>query len=632
MNHLQHESSPYLLQHAQNPVDWYPWGEEAFRRAQEEDKPIFLSIGYSTCHWCHVMARESFEDEEAARLLNDWFVPIKVDREERPDIDSVYMAFCMAATRSGGWPLSVFLTPSREPFFAGTYYPPQAFCRLLKLIHEKWQDSRPALLHQAEELAALLHQQEEAKPSPQHDLLSEAVRLYQRAFDRQNGGFGDAPKFPSPHNLLFLLAYHRRHKDASCLEMADFTLRQMYRGGLFDHIGGGFCRYSTDAQFLAPHFEKMLYDNALLILAYCEAYASTKNELHLLAARRTADYVLRELKSPQGGFYSAQDADSEGEEGKYYLFASEELLRLLGPEQGGAFCRHFDIRPGGNFEGKSIPNLLRSDPRDHSFDPLLEPVYQYRKGRTALHLDDKILTAWNGLMIAALCRLYRATGEEKYRQAAQDAEAFLRRHLWDGSLYVSWRDGKRGAPGFLDDYACFAYAQLALYDCTLDPACLGRAKELCRDAWEKFWDGEHGGFFLYGAGNEPLILRPKESYDGAMPSGNSMMAWCLVRLEQFDEEFGPLAGQQREYLSAEAARYPAGHGMFLLALLDHTEPPPRIKVGVGSPEDARQLPLRLPGDAAVTPDGPVKDGQTTFTVCQQHVCLPPTHQWPGRYS
>ena len=515
-NHLKNETSPYLLQHADNPVDWYPWGEEAFRRAREDDKPVFLSIGYSACHWCHVMARESFEDQETAELLNRWFISVKVDREERPDVDSVYMAVCQAFTGGGGWPTSLFLTPEKQPFFAGTYFPKQrqggmvSFGELLTLIHEKWERDRSALLGPAEEIVALLNQPKAENGKAEPELQEEAVRLYKRLFDRENGGFGGAPKFPSPHNLRFLLAYYGRRGDRDCLEMAERTLLQMYRGGLFDHVGGGFCRYSTDERFLVPHFEKMLYDNALLILAYCEAYSTTRKELYLLAAKRTADFVLREMTVPEGGFYGAQDADSDGEEGKY-LFTPEEIVSFLGPERGESFNRHFDITKAGNFEGKSIPNLLHSNPEDRSFDPLLEMVYQYRRGRCSLHLDDKILTAWNSLMIAALCRLYQANGEGKYLDTAKRANRFLWENLWDGeSLHVSFRAWRRGEKGFLDDYAACLFAQLSLYRATLDGAYLERAEDLCRDACEQFQDRENGGFFLYGEGHETLILQRSE--------------------------------------------------------------------------------------------------------------------------
>ncbi len=640
-NHLKSETSPYLLQHAENPVDWYPWGEEAFRRAKEEDKPIFLSIGYSACHWCHVMAKESFQDLKIAELLNRWFISVKVDREERPDIDSVYMAVCQAFTGSGGWPTSIFLTPEQQPFFAGTYFPKHSqggiagFGELLELIHEKWEQERFALLRQAKELVALLNRQTQMEQETEPQLPETAVQLYKRSFDRKYGGFGGAPKFPSPHNLLFLLAYYRRRKDPDCLAMAEQTLLQMYRGGLFDHIGGGFCRYSTDARFLAPHFEKMLYDNALLILAYCEAYALTKKEIYLRVAERTANFILREMTAPEGGFYSAQDADSDGEEGKYYLFQPEELISLLGSEQGRAFNAHFDITASGNFEGKSIPNLLHSDPEVRSFDCLLERVYQYRKSRCSLPLDDKLLTAWNALTIAALCRLYKIDGNEKYLHAAKRADLFLREHLWrNGTLHVSFRVGQLGAKGFLDDHAACLFAQLALYDVTYDKEYLNEAEQLCQNTISKFQDAENGGFYLYGKEQEALILRPKETYDGAIPSGNSLMAWSLVRLSQLipEKDLEPAAKRQLDFMTADAGQYPPGHAMLLLALLDYSEPPPKVTVVLAEPSEREPLPLLLPSDAIVIlrePDReyPLKNGKTTFYVCRDHRCLPPVNEW-----
>ena len=641
-NHLKNETSPYLLQHAENPVDWYPWGEEAFRRAREADKPIFLSIGYSTCHWCHVMARESFEDPDTAELLNRWFIAVKVDREERPDVDSVYMTVCQAFTGSGGWPASVFLTPEKQPFFAGTYFPKHSrggmvsFRELLALIHEKWERDRPALLAQAGEIICQLNRGKAMEEAAEPELLENAVLLYKRIFDPENGGFGDAPKFPAPHNLLFLLAYYRRRGEEACLRMAAHTLQQMYRGGLFDHIGGGFCRYSTDRRFLVPHFEKMLYDNALLILAYCEIYAVTKKKLYLLIAERTADFVLREMTAPDGGFYSAQDADSDGEEGKYYLFTPEELVRLLGPEEGGVFNQHFDITHVGNFEGKNIPNLLQSSPADRSPDNLLEKVYQYRKTRCTLRVDDKILTAWNGLMIAALCRLYQAGGKQNYLDAARKADDFLRAHLWeDGALHVSYRAGKRGAKGFLDDYAANIFAQLALYGATWEETYLSRAEQCCQDTCSRFQDKENGGFYLYGAENEALILRPKDTYDGAAPSGNSLMAWNLVRLSQLlpEEPYGHWAERQLDFLAADAKEYPAGYAMFLLALLDYRDPPPKVTVVFSERSEIEKLPLSFPPEAVVSlrkpsAEYPLKNGSITFYVCRGRSCLPPVNEPP----
>lgn len=644
-NHLRDETSPYLLQHADNPVDWYPWGDETFRRAREEDKPIFLSIGYSTCHWCHVMAHESFEDEEIAEILNRHFISIKVDKEERPDIDSIYMEVCQAFTGSGGWPTSIFMTADQKPFFAGTYFPKGSrggmpgLKDLLNLISEKWNSERDVLLGQAEEIITHLKRGNEAGAdfsgtARSDELFDSAAELYRCSYDRVNGGFGRAPKFPTPHNLMFLLTYYERRGDKSCLEMVEHTLVQMYRGGLFDHIGFGFSRYSTDKKFLAPHFEKMLYDNALLILAYCKCYEVTEKKLYLEIAEKTAAFILREMTSHEGGFYSAQDADSEGEEGKYYLFVPEEIKELLGQQDGEAFCRHFDITENGNFEGKNIPNLLKSDYRDEFSGEIRERVLQYRKERNYLHLDDKILTAWNGLMIAAMCRLYQNSGKHIFLDAAKRADRFIRDKLCDESgLYVSYRDGKCGVKGFLDDYAAYIFAQLALYNATLETEYLTRAEKLCRDVQEKFSDRENGGFYLYGTENESLILRPKEDYDGAIPSGNSLMAWNMVRLSQLtgNEMYQNQAEAQLEYLGAKAKQYPIGHAMFLLALLDNEMPAPKITVVLGEQDSSGALPTKLPPDAVVyllhkpTQEYPLKDGKTTFYVCKEHSCMPPVN-------
>ena len=644
-HHLRNETSPYLLQHADNPVEWYPWGEEAFRKAREEDKPIFLSIGYITCHWCHVMAHESFEDEEIAEILNRHFICVKVDKEERPDIDSIYMAVCQAFTGSGGWPTSIFMTADQKPFFAGTYFPNRSKGRmiglreLLSVIHEKWINERQLLLDQAEEIVSHLKNGDKVGErltamTDGNDLIRSAIALYRRIYDRVHGGFGGAPKFPTPHNLLFLLTCHERQGDASCLEMAEHTLLQMYRGGLFDHIGFGFCRYSTDERFLAPHFEKMLYDNALLILAYCKAYEVTRKPLYLEVAEKTASYILREMTAPKCGFYSAQDADSDGEEGKYYLFVPEELKKLLGQQEGKAFCRHFDITEGGNFEGKNIPNLLKSDYREKYSDKVLERILQYRRERNFLHLDDKILTAWNALMIAAMCRLYQNSGKQTYLDAAKKADDFIQTNLCDESgLYVSYRDGKRGVKGFLDDYAAYLFAKLALYGATLEESYLTRAEQLCREVQDKFRDAENGGFYLYGTENESLILRPKEDYDGAIPSGNSLMAWNLVCLSHLigDDAYRRQAEEQLNFLRATATQYPIGHGMFLLALLEHEMPAAKVTVVLGEQENIDTLPVKLPPDAAVTllrkatEEYPLKNGNTTFYVCRDHSCLPPVN-------
>jgi len=537
------------------------------------------------------------------------------------------------------------MTADQKPFFVGTYFPNRSKGRmiglreLLSVIHEKWNNERQGLLDQAEEIVAHLKNGDETGDqltamTDGDDLTRSAVGLYRRIYDRVHGGFGQTPKFPTPHNLLFLLTCYERQNDASCLEMAEHTLIQMYRGGLFDHIGFGFCRYSTDEQFLVPHFEKMLYDNALLILAYCNAYEVTGNPLYLEVAEKTAVYILREMTAPKGGFYSAQDADSDGEEGKYYLFVPEEIKNLLGQQESEDFCRHFDISESGNFEGKNIPNRLKSDYQKTYSDEVLERVLQYRRERNFLHLDDKILTAWNGLMIAAMCRLYQNSGNQVYLDAAKKANSFIQANLCDeAGLYVSYRAGKRGVKGFLDDYATYLFAQLALYGATLEENYLTRAEQLCREVQDKFRDQKNGGFYLCGTENEPLILRPKEDYDGAIPSGNSLMAWNLVRLSQLigDEMYRRQAEEQLNFLGAKAVQYPIGHGMFLLALLDHEMPAPKVTVVLGQQENIDALPVKLSPDTAVTllrkptEEYPLKEGKTTFYVCRHYSCLPPVN-------
>ncbi len=641
-NRLQYETSPYLLQHAENPVDWYPWGEEAFENARVQDKPVFLSIGYSTCHWCHVMAHESFEDEKIAALLNKHFISIKVDKEERPDIDSIYMSVCQAFTGGGGWPTSIFMTPEQKPFFAGTYFPKTTrrgmtgFEDILTLIHEKWETDREGLLRAAESIVAALSETEDRRGETDERLLSAATELFKRSYDAKCGGFGSAPKFPTPHNLLFLMERYEKTGDEGALLMAETSLRQMYRGGLFDHIGFGFSRYSTDRRFLVPHFEKMLYDNALLMLAYAKAYALTKKPLYLTIAEKTASYVLREMRSPQGGFYSAQDADSEGVEGKYYLFTPREVIKVLGKEEGEAFNRRYDVTEGGNFEGKNIPNLLKTEDYEKDFEPKesLCALYAYRRQRNKLHLDDKILTAWNSLMIAAMCALYRASGNAEYLHAAQSAQSFVEERLSDGdALYVSFRGERRGKKGFLDDYAAYIFALIMLYEATLESAYLQRAVSLCEKAIALFSDGDRGGFYLYGEENEALILRPKESYDGAIPSGNSLMAYDLVRLYHItqDEVLGAAAERQMAYMCAQAKDYPAGYAFFLLALSAYLDPPERITIVPAPGEDMRALPCKLPADAALyaleapTRDYPLKNDKTTFYLCREHSCRPPVN-------
>lgn len=645
-NRLLHESSPYLRQHAENPVEWYPWCDEAFAHARDEDKPVFLSIGYSTCHWCHVMAHESFESEDVASILNSGFISIKVDKEERPDVDSVYMRVCQAFTGSGGWPTSVFMTPDQKPFFAGTYFPKNrrrgmiGFIELLTAIRDQWESDREELLERADEIIAHLSAAAPNRIDSEVDLIEKAVRQYKRSFDRIHGGFGTAPKFPTPHNLLFLLENYRRTDRAECADMAARTLMQMYRGGLFDHVGGGFSRYSTDARWLVPHFEKMLYDNALLIMAYARAHAVIEDqaeaELFLKVAGRTADYILREMTAPDGGFYSAQDADSEGEEGKYYVFSPEEIEKIVPARDFSEFCRRCGVSRQGNFDGRNILNLLGSDPFDEGFDQYFEPLYRYRKGRYSLHLDDKILTSWNGLMIAALCELYLESGDRRWLEAAQNADRFIRKHLFaDGILHSSVASGKLGAKGFLDDYAAYCFAQLALHRATLESSHLDMAHRMCGRVLGEFADRENGGFYFSAKDSEALILRPKESYDGAMPSGNSLMAWNLVRLWQLtgDEAYHMQAQRQIDFLSAEAVDYPISHGMFLCALQEYLEPSVKVVIASESGIVTKDVVRSFPSHAILrlqqpTGEYPLANRRTTYYVCAGTQCYPPAND-PG---
>ena len=640
-NHLKNQTSPYLLQHADNPVDWYPWSEEAFTKARVEDKPVFLSIGYSTCHWCHVMAHESFEDLEIADILNKYYVSVKVDKEERPDIDSIYMAVCQAFTGSGGWPTSIFMTAEQKPFFAGTYFPKTArygsigFKELLLIIHQKWKNERDALVDSADKITAALNQHHVAASQAEGTLLDTALRWYEQNFDASFGGFGGAPKFPTPHNLLFLMQQYEKQGNRQALNMAEITLQKMYAGGLFDHIGYGFCRYSTDRYYLVPHFEKMLYDNALLILAYCKAYELTGKSFYLEVAKKTASYILDEMTSPKGGFYSAQDADSDGEEGKYYVFTPEEIIELLGQADGTAFCERFGITKTGNFEGKSIPNLLHAkDLTDERFDCFLPTLREYRRGRTRLHTDDKILTAWNALMIAALCRLYRCSRDHRYLEAAKKAQGFIENSLFSqDTLYVSFRDGKLGEHGFLDDYASYIFALLSLYDATLEETFLRRAMQLTRETVTQYYDSEHGGFYLSGRDNETLLFRPKECYDGALPSGNSLITYVLVCLNALLPDYSTenILNKQLAYMAGEAEQYPAGFSMFLMALSDFLAPPLLVTV-VSNGEDLSDLPFVLPSDAIVKVlERPLQEykllnNETTFYVCRKCSCLPPMNK------
>ena len=507
------------------------------------------------------MAHESFEDEEVAEILNRHFVAIKVDKEERPDIDSIYMSVCQAFTGSGGWPTSIFMTPMQKPFYAGTYFPKHSqygrvgFIDLLKTIAEKWTTNKAELIESAEAVVKHLDGAQKYKMDLSESILSAAFAQFDVMYDERFGGFGKAPKFPTPHNLMFLLDYYERFKDEQALSMVEKTLTQMYKGGIFDHIGFGFSRYSTDAYYLVPHFEKMLYDNALLIMAYTKAFMVTKRDFYQKVAKQIAQYVIRELTDVSGAFYSAQDADSDGIEGKYYVFSDKELLELLGKEKGEAFNEYYGITAQGNFEGANIPNLLHHDKLEEKYEKERDKVFEYRKTRTKLHLDDKILTSWNSMMIAAFAMMYRVFGDSTYLEIAEKACRFIERSLCEkDKVFVSYRNGKRSNEGFLDDYAWYGFALMQLYEATLDKQYLKRAIQFCKKAVDDFYDVENSGFFLYGKQNEQLIMKPKDTYDGAIPSGNSVMAYNLVKLMQMteNEKLTKLVKDQLEFMAGAA--------------------------------------------------------------------------------
>lgn len=559
-NGLIFQKSPYLLQHAENPVDWYPWSEEAFEKAKKENKPVFLSIGYSTCHWCHVMAHESFEDPEVAKLMNETFVSVKVDREERPDIDSVYMTVCQAMTGSGGWPLTIITTPNKEPFFAATYIPKETrfghvgMLTLIPRIKELWSTQQAEVLSSATQIAASLQNTAPGAPgdSLNEPLLHLAYKQLLERFDDHHGGFGSAPKFPTPHNLLFLLRYWKRTGNEKALNMVEKTLQSMRRGGIYDHVGFGFHRYSTDSRWLVPHFEKMLYDEALLAIAYTEVYQATKKAEYARTAHEIFTYVMRDMTSPEGVFYSAEDADSEREEGKFYLWANDEIQRVLSHERTDLAVRLFNITADGNFAdevtgrktGRNILHLTKSIEKLAShmslsvpdlrarIEEIQEELFAYREKRIHPHKDDKILTDWNGLMIAALAKGAQVFDEPRYASAARRATDFILKNVRtsQGRLLHRYRDGEAALPAHVDDYAFLIYGLLELYEATFEVYYLETALRLTEDLVRHFWDHENGGFYFTADDSERLLVRQKEIYDGAVPSGNSVAMLNLLRL------------------------------------------------------------------------------------------------------
>ncbi len=601
-NRLSAETSPYLLQHAHNPVDWYSWGEEALERARAENKPILLSIGYSACHWCHVMEHESFENEEIARMMNENFVNIKVDREERPDLDQIYMNAVQMMTGHGGWPMTVFLTPEGVPFYGGTYFPPEdrhnmpGFPRVLAGVAETYRTRPNEVTQTAVQLLGELRRMGAARESAEGlsvELLDTANRSIARGYDPTHGGFGRAPKFPAAMTLEFLLRTHARTRDQQALEMVEHTCRKMAEGGLYDQLGGGFHRYSTDERWLVPHFEKMLYDNALLSRHYLHIFQQTNDDFYKRIVTETLDYVVREMTDASGGFYSTQDADSEGHEGKFFVWTVEEIKKTLGEEDGALFCSYYDVTPQGNFEGKNILNVRRSlddvaQTAGVSVENLREALEQGRHALFAVRerrikpgRDEKILTAWNGLMLASFAEAAAVLDRADYLEVARRNAQFVLDNLRRvGLLLRTYKDGKSKLNGYLEDYAFFADGLIALYESTGELHFLEEARAITERMIEEFWDKEEGGFFYTGVSHEELIVRSKDYFDNATPSGNSVAAEVLLHLGVLtgNEDYARKAVTIFKLLRDTVSRYPSAFGRLLCGLDFHLSSPKEIVI------------------------------------------------------
>lgn len=590
-NRLIHETSPYLLLHAHNPVDWYPWSEEALKRAQKEDKPILLSIGYSSCHWCHVMEKESFENETIAQIMNERFINIKVDREERPDLDEIYMNAVQVMIGSGGWPMTVFLTPDLVPFHAGTYFPPEdrggipGFPKVLVVVSDYYRSHREEVHTVEAQVKHALRQITEMAPSQEamdEKILTKAYETLESQFDPIYGGFGKAPKFPSGMTLSFLLRYWKSAGAKKALEMVENTLKKMAKGGIYDHLGGGFHRYSVDDRWLIPHFEKMLYDNALLSRTYFEAYQATQNEMYRGVANEILNFVLREMKSPEGGFYSTQDADSEGIEGKFYVWTRDQIKEILGKENGTPFCAYYGVTSQGNFEGKSsvlyIASSLEKVSELYGIAPpklenLLErgrkQLYANREKRIRPRRDEKILTSWNGLMISSFVDGFKITGDQLYLDGAKKAASFILREMRkEGVLMRVFKQGKSQWKGYSEDYAFFIQALIDLYEATFEMDWVKEAEDLSQRMIHQFWDNKHGGFFFSGKENETLIARSKSPYDNATPSSNSVAVFNLIRLGYLtgEESLKKKAGQILQLFFNFLSEHPSGFTHMLSGL------------------------------------------------------------------
>ncbi len=666
-NRLADETSPYLLQHAHNPVAWYPWGPEALEKSKKEDKPILLSIGYSACHWCHVMERESFESEDIAALMNEHFVSIKVDREERPDLDEIYMSAVQIMTGSGGWPLTVFLTPDLKPFYGGTYFPPDdrfgrpGFPTVLNEVAQNYRENRGQVETTAGELTQHLKTLTQTSASPEilsTDLLRDAVRELAGRFDPRDGGFTPAPKFPPSGAISLLLRFHHAHDDDDALQMAELTLQKMAAGGMYDQLGGGFHRYSTDARWLVPHFEKMLYDNALLVPAYLAAYQLAGKADYARVATETLEYVIREMQGTEGGYYSSQDADSEGVEGKFFVWKKEEVDALLG-DRAETFCKYYDVTEGGNWEETNILNRLNRllsesqdiDPSSNELSEARRILLEAREQRVKPGLDDKVLTSWNGLMIIAMARGFRILGEQKFLDSAANAARFARETLVkDGRLLATYREGRAKLPAYLDDYAFLMGGFIELYESDFDIGWLDEATRLAKEMVRLFWDEDQGGFFFTGSDHESLIMRSKSGYDGAIPAGNAVAASYLLKLANYtgQSDFEARGQETIHAFHAQMRRSPSGFAEMLSAL-DYYLGAKREVAVVGSADAATTKDalakiwgLFTPNEvvALLDPSWPHRDeverkvplltgktpanGRPRFYVCENYACQAPT--------
>ena len=675
-NHLKDEKSPYLIQHATNPVDWYPWGDEAFKKAKEEDKPIFLSIGYSTCHWCHVMAHESFENPELATLLNRVFVPIKVDREERPDIDGIYMTACQIMTGTGGWPLTIIMTPDKKPFFAGTYFPRESgfgsigLKDLIMNVQDIWKDNRSDALNSGEQILNAL---KDVSKTGKGEYLGEKIleTTYDelsKVFDDENGGFGDFQKFPTPHNLMFLLRYWKRTKNKHALYMVKKTLDSMAMGGIYDHLGFGFHRYTVDKDWLVPHFEKMLYDQALIAIIYTEAFQATGNHYYKKIAKEIFEYVLRDMTSTEGAFYSAEDADSEGVEGKFYVWTAKEIREVLDQDDAKFINIVYDVKDNGNFNDgysqKSINNILhlKHDMRELSdmlelsmadienkIEDIRVKLYNEREKRVHPHKDDKILTDWNGLMIASLSMAAQVFNDEKYLDASKVAADFiLEKLLIDNRLMHRYREGDAGISGNLDDYSFMIWGLLELYSASLDIKYLNAAINLNKTLIKYFWDDKNYGFYFTASDSEKVLVREKKIYDSATPAGNSVELLNLIQIARLteDPELETMAVKMETSFSEDVERLPTGHTYFITAV--DFEVGPSFEVVIvgksGSPDTQNMLNAiknhYIPNKVLLlkntdNPDGANKiggsiehiesiEGMATAYVCSAGTCNQPT--------